>query len=162
MTKPRSQGCPRIVLLALLMVLGAAPVTGGAEPQAVTGDLTPKLDRLLREEMQAIQESMATAFAALVTGDHDTVAEEARGIHDSFILKRSLTEEDRRDLRAAVPEGFVRLDKRFHAAAAELAEAAEEGDANRQLEVYNRMTRDCVACHSRYVTGRFPGLDGAD
>ncbi|MFP4561152.1 MAG: cytochrome c [Thiohalorhabdus sp.] len=162
MPKPPSRGRPRILLPLLLMALATAPATGGAESQAVTEDLTPKLDRLLREEMQAIQESMATAFAALVTGDHDTVAEEARGIHDSFILKRSLTEEDRRDLREAVPEGFVRLDQRFHAAAAELAEVAEEGDADRQLEVYNRMTRDCVACHSRYVTGRFPGLEGAD
>lgn len=149
---------PRPVSLALLVALLAIPTPPSAETDAVTPELTPKLERLLRQEMQAILGAMDTLFEGIVTGDHATVADKARRIHDSFILKRSLTAQDRKDLKAAVPPRFLELDKRFHKAAAKLAEAAEERDVQRELAIYTRMSRACVTCHSDYVTKRFPGL----
>jgi cytochrome c556 len=146
----------RLAALALAGVLatGAAPA---AEP--VTPELTPKLDRLLREEMQAIQEAMQEAYAALVTGDHATVAEQAQAIHDSFILKRELTATDRRDLKGAVPKRFLKMDQRFHRQAAKLAEAARAEDTAREMTLFRQMSQACIRCHSTYVHDRFPGLE---
>ena len=141
----------------LLAALAGAPVAGQAgEP--VTPDLTPKLDRLLRREMQAIDEAMRAIFSAIARGDHATVADKADGIRASFILKQNLTPADRQDLKAAVPQAFVQLDRAFHQDAAALAEAAGERDVERELELFQQMSRRCVACHSRFVSDRFPGL----
>lgn len=155
---PLPRFATRIGLVVLAGLL-AAPAVPAAEP--VTPDLTPKLDRLLREEMQAIQEAMGAVHAALVTGDHDTVAQKAQAIHDSFILKRELTDADRRDLKAAVPQRFLEMDKGFHVSAGELAEAARAGDTGRELKLFRRMTEACISCHAEFVGDRFPNLEGA-
>jgi hypothetical protein len=145
-------------LMAMILAAGLT-ATGPAESaDPVTPDLTPKLDRLLRQEMRAIDESMAAIHSALVTGDHAAVAEQAAAIHASFILKRKLTAADRQDLKAAVPAAFVKLDRAFHADAKALAEAARAGDSERELALFQSMSRACVRCHRRYVSDRFPGL----
>jgi cytochrome c553 len=51
------------------------------------------------------------------------------------------------------------MDKYFHQLAAALAEAGKQQDTQAQAETFNRMTESCVACHSRYVTDRFKGLE---
>ena len=145
---------------ALLPLFLMAAVARAADP--VTPELTPRLDQLLTEEMQAVQEAMHAIHTGIVTGDHATVAERAEAIHASFILKRELTEADRRDLKAAVPDDFLKRDQRFHATAAELAEAAEAKDTGQELHLYRRMTDSCIACHGEYVSDRFPGLKGPD
>jgi len=124
----------------------------------VTPNLTQKLDRLLREEMRSVQAAMGRIHTAMVMGDHESVAENAQRIHDSFILQRSLTEQDREDLMTAVPPGFIELDRSFHRLSAQLAEAGRTGDTAVEFQVYNRMTRTCLQCHARYVSDRFPGV----
>lgn len=141
----------------LLAAILTAPSTLAAEP--VTPNLTPKLDRLLREEMQAIQEAMHAVHTGLVTGDHATVAEKAQAIHDSFILKRELTDSDRRDLKKAVPKRFLKMDRQFHTSAGELAEAARAGSTQRELAIFQRMTRSCAKCHAEFVGDRFPDIN---
>lgn len=144
-------------IVPILVILLAAPAQAmAAEP--VTPQLTPKLDRLLRQEMRAIDRAMGTILSAIVTGDHATVADQAERIHASFILKQELTPADKRDLKAAVPKAFLKLDQAFHRDAAKLAEAARAGDARRELAVFRKMSRACVTCHSRFVSDRFPGL----
>jgi len=127
-----------------------------AEP--VTPKLTEKLDRLLREEMRSIQSAMGQVHSAIVMGDHATVAKSAQAIHDSFILQQSLTDQDKKDLMSAVPEGFIKLDKEFHQLAAELAAAGSKNNTGKQLTIFNEMTQNCVQCHEEYVSDRFPGL----
>lgn len=146
---------PWLTPLILAGVL-AGPATEAAEP--VTPDLTPKLDRLLREEMQGIQGAMHAVHTGIVTGDHTAVAEKAQAIHDSFILKRELTNADRRDLKAAVPKRFLEMDQRFHKQAADLAEAARSGRTGRELALFQRMTRTCVQCHADFAGDRFPAV----
>lgn len=150
---PRRLARPGAALLAGLLMNASA---AAAEP--VTPALTDKLDRLLRDEMQSIQTAMGRIHTAMVMGHHDAVAEDAQGIHNSFILRQSLTEQDRQDLMAAVPDAFVQLDRRFHVQAAALAKAGREHDSSAQLRAYNRMTEACLACHARYVSDRFPGV----
>jgi hypothetical protein len=130
--------------------------TTAAEP--VTPKLTEKLDRLLREEMRSIQSAMGQIHSAIVMGLHDNVADNAQQIHDSFILQQELTEQDRKDLMSAVPQGFIDLDKEFHQLSASLAEAGRNKNTKKQLKLFTAMTDNCVQCHGKYVSDRFPGV----
>lgn len=141
---------PSIIILCITVAFTAA----AAEP--VTPKLTDKLDRLLREEMRSIQTAMGQIHSAIVMGQHENVAQQAQNIHDSFILQQSLTDQDRKDLMSAVPEGFIKLDKEFHKLAASLAEAGRNDDTEKQLKLFGKMTGNCIQCHSTYVSDRFP------
>lgn len=139
-----------------LAAAGLSLSTLAADP--VTPKLTDKLSQLLKQEMRSIQSAMASIHVSIVTGEHEQVATNAQQIHDSFIMKQSLTEQDKKDLMSAVPKGFVELDQNFHRLAAGLANAAKQKDTEKQYELYNEMTGSCIACHSRYVSDRFDGL----
>jgi cytochrome c556 len=147
--------CRRLVL-ATAVLLATAAVGHAAEP--VGPRLTPKLRDTLGEEMRQVLRASQDILAALVLGDHATVAQRAQNIHDSFILEQSLTEQDLRDLEEAAPPAFLELDQAFHMIAAELATAARGQDAAREAELFGRMIQDCTACHGRFAADRFPGL----
>lgn len=155
-TSKRSGPFLRIVSAAVVAACVAGTAVQASEP--VTPKLTPKLRSLLKQEMTAIQQAMQTVHLAIVTGDHATVGKQAHAIHNSFILKQSLTPDDRKALKAAVPPEFVKLDQAFHGMAATLADAASVGDSKGEVRLFNEMTHACMACHSRYVTDRFPDL----
>ena len=88
-------------VLAAAAVLGAATMSSQAD-EPVGPRLTPKLRDTLREEMRQVLGASQDILAALVAGDHVTVAERAQNIHDSFILEQSLSEQDLRDLKQAM------------------------------------------------------------
>lgn len=144
-----------VVGLSLIGLVTVMPAQGA---QPVGPQLTPKLIKLLRQEMQQVLAAHQQILGAMVIGDHATVAQKAQQIHDSFILKQSLTEQDREDLMAAVPLQFVELDRAFHDLAKNLAEAAGRGDHHEEVIYFNQMTGKCLECHSRFATDRFPGL----
>ncbi|MBC7184206.1 MAG: hypothetical protein H5U30_11635, partial [Marinobacter sp.] len=125
------------LLSIFILSLAVSFTATAAEP--VTPKLTDKLDRLLREEMRSIQTAMGQIHSAIVMGQHDQVAKHAQDIHDSFILQQSLTEQDRKDLMSAVPEGFIKLDKEFHQLAASLAEAGRNDDTEKQHQLFGKM-----------------------
>ncbi|MFD2189389.1 hypothetical protein [Pistricoccus aurantiacus] len=141
---------------AVLASLTFSGAVVAAEP--VGPDLTDKLRGLLVREMVEIESAMQATYSAIIQGKHDEVAQKGQAIHDSFILEQSLTEQDEQDLMAAVPQEFLQMDAQFHQLAASLAEAGKQEDTQAQTETFNRMTESCVACHSRYVTDRFEGL----
>ncbi|GGE60936.1 hypothetical protein GCM10011533_11770 [Streptosporangium jomthongense] len=154
----RSRG-RRFRTIATATLLGSLALNGAvvaAEP--VGPDLTEKLRGLLAKEMVEIETAMKATYSAIIQGRHDEVAQKGQAIHDSFILEQSLTKQDKQDLKAAVPEEFLQMDKHFHQLAAALAKAGKQQDTQAQAETFNRMTESCVACHSRYVTDRFEGL----
>ncbi|WP_296933119.1 cytochrome c [uncultured Marinobacter sp.] len=146
----------RALLSTVILSITVSFSAAATEP--VTPKLTDKLDRLLREEMRSIQSAMGQIHSAIVMGQHDKVAKQAQNIHDSFILQQSLTEQDRKDLMSAVPEGFIKLDKEFHQLAASLAEAGRNDDTEKQNQLFGEMTGNCIQCHSTYVSDRFPGV----
>ncbi len=146
----------RALLSIVILTITVSFAASATEP--VTPKLTDKLDRLLREEMRSIQSAMGQIHSAIVMGQHGKVAEQAQNIHDSFILQQSLTEQDRKDLMSAVPEGFIKLDKEFHQLAAALAEAGRTDDTEKQNRLFGKMTGNCIQCHSTYVSDRFPGV----
>ena len=130
----------------------------GAEP--VTPKLTPKLQKLFAEEMVAILQASQQIIAALVAGDHATVAKNAQAMHDSFILDKNLTAPDRRALETAVPPAFLDLESAFHRMAAKLAEAARHQDMDLQNYYFGRMLETCGTCHRQYATDKFPAWGG--
>jgi len=141
------------------MLLGLTVSTSSMAAEPVTPELTDKLRELLQQEMRAVQGAMASIHSAMVMGQHAAVAENAQRIHDSFILQQSLTEQDRKDLMSAVPEGFIQLDKEFHQLAASLAAAGRDEDTRKQQALFNDMTGNCVECHGTYVSNRFPDVN---
>ena len=144
-----------LVLAACVAFAGLA-LAQSAEP--VSPKLTPKLQDLLRKEMQSVNKASQEVLAAMVAGDDARVATLAQQIHDSFILRQSMTPADKADLMAAVPVDFVKMDKGFHGIAAELAKAARAKDRTGQQEKFGQMISACVACYSKYATDRFPNL----
>lgn len=104
---------PGLVLAACVAFAGFA-LAQSAEP--VSPKLTPKLQDLLRKEMLSVNEASQEILAAMVTGDDERVATLAQQIHDSFILRQSMTPEDKADLMAAVPEtssGWIEIFTKF-------------------------------------------------
>ena len=95
---------------------------------------------------------------AISAGDHGSAHQLGIAVRNSFILKTSLTEQDKEDLMRAVPPEFVALDRRFHGIAGKLARAAELKDSELQGFYYSKMLEACVACHAQFASDRFPGL----
>lgn len=142
-----------ITAWALMVIPVCAADQGPVGPR-----LTPKLGELIIQEMQFVLQASSEIHAAIVTGDHETVAIQAMKVHDSFIMKRSLTEQDQQDLMNAVPPAFIALDAKLHETAAKLAHAAEQKDSELETVFFAKMTETCVTCHSAYATDRFPAL----
>lgn len=122
--------------------------------------LTPKLQKLFAEEMIAVQAASQQILAGLAAGDHASVAKHAQAIHDSFILDKKLTAQDRQHLETALPPAFLELDGAFHQLAAKLAEAARHQDRELQTFYFGRMVESCQTCHSQYATDKFPAYGG--
>jgi len=159
-TPLRSRGRRPTIALGTLVALGISAASLAAEP--VRPDLTLKLQGLLKKEMIQVEQAMQAVYSAIVQGRHAVVAEKGQSIHDSFILEQALSDEDRQDLKAAVPPEFLQMDAYLHELSASLAEAGRAEDTSRQVYIFGRMTESCVACHSTYVTDRFEGLEVSD
>lgn len=153
--------CPRRCLsrLSLTLLVAIGCVAGPVQADEPVGPrLPPQIRGLLLQEMQSINEASREIFTALVSGDDARVASLAQQIHDSFIMRQSMTPADRQQLRAAVPEAFIEMDQGLHEAAHALAEAADGGDRPLQRQRFGRMLEACGGCHARFATDRFPGF----
>jgi hypothetical protein len=140
------------VITALILFIS----TIAADP--VGPNLTPRLKVLLTDEMQQVAAATSDLALAITKGDHATVHRLASAVRDSFILKQSLTEQDKKDLMSAVPPEFVALDRHFHGLAGKLADQAEKKDSELQSFYFTKMLEACIACHTQFATDRFPGL----
>ncbi|MBT3606383.1 MAG: cytochrome c [Candidatus Latescibacteria bacterium] len=146
----------------LCIVLLASPALAENSPPINVGSkLPPKVRGLLIQEMHAILRATNKIVDALVRGQDYAVAENAQAIHDSFILRKKMTPDDKKALLSAVPESFVKQDRTFHALGAQLAEAARNGDKVQQQKLFSDLINACVSCHTQYATDRFPGLKKA-
>jgi hypothetical protein len=130
-----------------------------AEPAAsVRAKLTPKLQNLLKTEMTQIAVSASKIASAIATGHHGAVAQEATDIADGLILKRSLTDQDKKDLKRAAPAAFLKLDATFHQTAKQLAQAAVKKDSELETFDLSKMLGYCVSCHATYASDKFVGF----
>lgn len=145
------------LMVASVLVTGV-PADANDRAEPVTAALSGETRALLIREMQAIAEAMGLIHRAVVTGDHATVSGEARKIHESFVLAREITPEQREEIANRLPEGFVAADRAFHGLAKRLAEAGRQQDPRLERLWFEEMTRACQACHADYAGSRFPGL----
>ncbi len=147
---------------AISIMAGITLDAGAAEDlQPIGPKLTPRLKQMLSEEMLSVKQSAKMILDGLIIGDHPLVATQAQQIHDSFILQRSLTEQDKKDLMKAAPPEFLKLDGQFHQTALKLAEAARHKDYELQRFYYSRLVDSCQSCHSQFATDKFPAFSGA-
>lgn len=108
--------------------------------------------------MQQISDAMGPLTTAIATGDHDMAQHLGIAIRDSFILKKSLTPQDKQDLLGAVPAEFVEIDREFHRLANKLAGAAAKKDSELQEVYLSKMVASCIACHRQFAQDVFPGF----
>lgn len=153
----------------LMTYVSAAVITAGAAISVVDAKdldplgpkLTPRLKQMLSDEMLSVRQATKQILDGLIVGDHALVATQAQQIHDSFILDRALTEQDKKDLMNAAAPEFLVLDGAFHLTAQKLANAALQKDYELQRFYYSRLVDSCQACHSQYATDKFPAFSGA-
>lgn len=148
----------KVKRLFIIVLSGLMLSTGVSRAEPVGPKLTPRLKELLADEMRQVAEATGDMTLAIASGDHENVHRLAGAVRDSFILKQSLTEQDKKDLMSAVPPEFVALDKYFHGLAGKLAKQAENKDSELQGYYFSEMLEACVACHTQFATDRFPGL----
>ena len=147
------------ILPLLLLFIAATPTPHAAEPPAIaTAELSPETRSLLIEEMRALASAMGVIHQAIVTGNHETVGQEAQKIMDSFVLAQSLTADQRHELHTRLPAPFVAADSAFHELAGRLSQAGGDHDPGLQRYWFEEMTRACQDCHATFAAERFPGL----
>lgn len=120
--------------------------------------LPPNLLSVLQQEMQQVESGMQLLLDYLTRGEAQNAADIAMQIHDSFILKQSLSQEELQQLVSLLPTGFVHMDRAFHGYAKKLAEAAQQNDFAASIKIYGDMAQACVSCHAQYAAEKFPGF----
>lgn len=152
--------------LAMAGLFGLCSLAGAQEPQAHASAvphagieaLSPPLRSALSQEMAALQNGMMQLIPAFVSGQWQTVARIGQQIQESFILKQALSQSQLDELHSALPESFLELDADFHYLAGMLSHAASQRKPELVAFYFGRMAEACVACHTRYATGKFPAL----
>lgn len=142
-----------VVLLCLVTSLFATD----SNNTQITGvdSLSSGLRALLSQEMLSIEKGMKDIFSNIISGNYEDIVTKATEIQDSFILLKSLTPSQRKELQTKLPKSFITLDRSFHETAGELANAAEFEDKNAVNIHFSTMTKTCVQCHSQFATSRF-------
>ena len=152
----------RIVLLvAVLPVMSYAEEKfKHQEPENASGveALSHDLRNLLSQEMQALQSGMMSIIPAYISGNWNEIETTAGKIKNSYILKKSLSESQVKELHSVLPHEFFEKDQRFHYLAGMLEHAAK----NRKSELINfyfsEMNESCVSCHVVFAAHKFPEL----
>ncbi|MDD3591081.1 MAG: cytochrome c [Sulfurovum sp.] len=143
------------MIKSLGIIITAATILSAGEGQKGVEGLSKDTRTLLADEMKYIEKGMHHIFSSIVKGEYEEISKTATDIHNSFIFAQNLTEAQRAELKANLPQGFIDLDRSFHAAAAKLSEAAEFEDKTAVEENFAIMTGLCVQCHSAYAQQRF-------
>lgn len=121
-------------------------------------ELPPRFLAILRQEMNQLSGGMGAMLSYMVRGQGQEAAEVAMSIHNSFILKQELTEEELKELVSLLPEGFIQLDRGFHQLADEMAAALKNEELEKSGRIYGQMVDACLNCHAQFATERFPAF----
>jgi hypothetical protein len=148
--------------LTLVAILFCVPAFVQAEDRTHHAEhgiqLSPDLEKLLNEEMEAIQNGMMALVPAISSGEWGEVAEIGKRIKASFILKKKITQAQREELHRVLPPVFIEMDQAFHNSAGMLAHAAEMKNSDVVNFYFYKLTEACVSCHAKFATSRFPGF----
>ncbi len=120
--------------------------------------LSHDLKVILNQEMKEIEEGMMKIIPAISAGNWETIADIAKNIKDSFILKQKLTKHQIEELHHSLSAEFVEMDQNFHSTAGKLAHAAHQQDGELVNFYFYKLHSQCMTCHSKYALERFPNL----
>ena len=143
-------------MLALLSVFSIASQAEEHAKKAIT--LSPDLKALLVEEMKEVKKGMESLVTSVATGDWQAIAETGHNIKHSYIIKKSLTSEQKQELKKVLPAGFKSLDRKFHYYAGMLSHVAKERDIELVHYYVSRMNEACTSCHAQFASARFTGF----
>lgn len=120
--------------------------------------LSPDLKEILNQEMYEIEQGMMKIISAISGGNWENITEIAIKIKNSFILKQKLSEKQIEELHHSLPVEFIEMDHSFHSTAGKLAHAALEHDGELVNFYFYKLHSQCIDCHSKYASERFPNL----
>lgn len=120
--------------------------------------LPEKFRTVLVKEMIEIENGMRNLVSLMARGELEKASVLADKIHDSFILKSSLTKEELKELVGLLPQEFIRTDRAFHGNAKKLSEALKLKQLSESAKIYGEMLNGCLTCHSEYAADKFQGL----
>ena len=120
--------------------------------------LSHDLKVILNQEMNEIEQGMMKIIPAISAGNWEKITKIAKKIKNSFILKQKLTEKQIEELHHSLPTEFIEMDHSFHSTAGKLAHAALEHDGELVNFYFYKLHSQCLNCHSKYASERFPKL----
>ncbi len=143
--------------LSLSVFVSFPCVAGDAANNGVTGveALSPELRGLIKSEMIFLDKGFKSLFTAYYSGDAAAVVAIAKDIQASFVLKKSLTPVQKKELHRVLPEDFLARDKQFHYFAGMLSHTAEKGKDELVGFYFSKLADACVQCHEQHASHRF-------
>ena len=142
-----------LITVAMLVGSHASFAESGVEA------LSPELRTLLSKEMQALQSGMQSILPAYISGDLTEIIHIANKMKNSYILKQSITPDQKHELMNKLPKSFLHSDQKFHEYAGMLAHVAEEKHWELVGFYYAKLTEACVGCLSEHASNRFPNFE---
>ncbi len=146
------------VLTLVLTTVTLPSLAGDTEHNGKLG-LSPELAVLLKAEMGELSEGIGVIALSLAKADWEVIAATSEKMHDSYIMKKSLTPTLAAELKQKLPPTFKQLDAEFHARALKLQHAAEAGDFELSAFYFFKLVESCARCHATYAAERFPGFN---
>jgi hypothetical protein len=149
-----------LVVLVTLFAIFFAPTTSlaGDNETKPALDLSPELITLLRAEMTELSGGVQNIALFIATADWKSFEETSEKMHESYIMKKSLTQPQMIELKQKLPLEFKQFDGAFHARAKQLGQAAASRDPELVAFHYSRLVEACAVCHSAFAKNRFPGF----
>ncbi len=152
----------RIVFLVFLMpTMSCAENKHHLEEKenvAVVKTLSPELRDLLSQEMKSLQTGMMSIIPAYVSGNWGEIQSIAGKMKNSYILKQSLTENQKKELHSSLPHDFIKKDQRFHYLAGMLEHVAQNKKPELINFYFSEMNEACLDCHISFAKHKFPAL----
>lgn len=121
-------------------------------------NLSKQVHEIFTLEMKEIRKGMESMVYSVASGNWHDVANTAKSIKHSFIMKQQLTEQQRHELHEKLPHGFKELDRKFHYYAGMLSHVAHERDIELVHYYVYKMNEACTSCHAKYASVKFAGL----
>lgn len=151
-----------IKYLLTLSLIFALPMAHTKEniPQGIE-KLAPEIRALLQKEMLAIEAAMKEIVFYNANGDTEKVSQVAKQIKESFIMKQSLTSEQKHQLHTLLPSDFIQQDKQFHYYAGMLQHVAEKQKSELISFYFGKLFEACSSCHQAHAKHKFPKFNHA-
>ena len=140
---------------------------GGGRTEEVRGNngseigLSKHLHRLLKAEMNAVQQGMTNLGIAIPAGRFSDIARTAEMMNKGYIMRKKLSAKQMAAFLNSLPDDYHAMDREYHEAAGKMVQAAVEKDIAGVNSSFFKLYESCITCHSKYAKKRFSGFKKA-